>query len=553
MADWQLKAVLSANAESMLKTLKVVNRATRTTRKYLMDVGKSGANLASQVGMPLGLISGALAAFSVAGIKQVVTNFAALGDQAVKSATRLGVSTDEYQRLKYAAGQSGVSVEGLASSMGRLNKGIALAATGKNKDLAALFKRAGISMRDANGNMRKSADLLPEIADLFERNKNAAVQARMGNAIFGKGWQELAPLLNGGKKGIEELNERYEMLGLTMDENSLKAGEAFGDQLEDLQHVTASYGNVIASKLIPALSPLIEKTIAWAVANREMLATKVAKYVEDVAIGLSKVDWSHAIASVKKFVDGLKDFIDWIGGAKNALIALVVVMNAQTIAALASLIGSVARAGWAFLVMAANAYIAGNASLLAMLRVAAVALFVAGPIGALGAAFAWLGGMAASAGGLLSGAMGLATAAVRGLGIALMANPLGVIIGIATAAYLIYKNWDTLKAWFSSFFDWVGEKFKAFLGWAQSLIDIVGGMFGGGGGGVSVNGPASGVRSISDRPSLVGGSQVKASGQIEVSFKDAPPGMRVEQTKAGGDVPVNTNVGYRSYATNAQY
>lgn len=549
MADWQLKAVISANAAGMLKTLKAVNQATRTTRKYLLDIGKSGGNLAAQVGMPIGLISGALAAFSVAGIKQVVNNFAALGDQVVKSATRLGVSTDEYQRLKYEAGQSGVSVEGLASSMGRLNKGIALAAAGKSKDLAALFKRAGISMRDANGDMRSSADLLPEIAELFERNKNAAVQARMGNAIFGKGWQELAPLLNGGKKGIEELNERYKMLGLTMDEKSLKAGEAFGDQLEDLQHVTASYGNVLAAKLIPALSPLVEKTIKWAVANREVVATRVAKYVEDIAIGLSKVDWTHAIASAKKFVDGLKDFVDWIGGAKNALIALVVVMNAQTIVALASLVASVVRAGWAFLVMAANAYVAGNASLLAMLRVAAVALFVAGPIGVLGAAFAWLGGMAASAGGLLSGAMGLATAAVRGLGLALMANPLGVIIGIATAAYLIYKNWDTLKAWFSSFFDWVGEKFQAFLGWAKSLVDLVGGVFGGSAGGVSVNVPGGSANNIGERPSLVGPNpQQQVGGKFTFDFRNAPPGMQLAGMETKGKTDVDMNVGQRGYS-----
>jgi hypothetical protein len=51
------------------------------------------------------------------------------------------------------------------------------------------------------------------------------------------------------------------------------------------------------------------------------------------------------------------------------------------------------------------------------------------------------------------------------------------------------------------------------------------------------------------RPPLVGtASQAKVSGQIEVSFKDAPPGMRVEPVKGQGDVPVNVNVGYRSYA-----
>ena len=579
MADnWQLKAVLSANAESMLRTLKFVNNATKTTRKYLMDVGKSATNLAGHVGLPLGLISGAMGALSVAGLKTAIMSFAELGDQVVKSAQRIGVNTDEYQRLKYAAGQSGVSVEGLGASMGRLNKGIALAASGGNKDLAALFKRTGIAMRDASGNLRSGASLLPEIAHLFTKNKGAAVQARIGTAIFGKGWQELAPLLQGGKKGIDELNERFEKLGLAVGGKALKSGEEFGDKLEDLEMVVKSYGNTIAAELVPEFNKSLESTIKWAVANRALIVVPVAKFIADMADKLKNVDWTNVIKGVGDFVLGIKDFIGWIGGAKNALIGLVVIMNAQTISALIGLTASLGRAGFAFLAMAAQAYIAGNASLLSMLRVAAVALFTAGPLGVLGVAFAWMGGMAASAGGLLSGAMGLAAVAVRGLGAALMANPLGIIIGIATAAYLIYKNWDTLKGWFSSFFDWIGEKFQKFLGWAKSLAGIVGVIFSadGSGDGPSGNGAGGSSRigrpfsyddafaaengarpNIADRtsqyfggarPPLTGNTQQQVGGKFTFDFQNAPPGMRVAGIETKGNTDVDMSVGIHGSA-----
>jgi len=561
MADnWQLKAVLSANAESMLRTLKFVNQATKTTRKYLMDVASSATNLAGRVGLPLGLISGALGALSVAGIKGAVTSFAELGDQVVKSAQRIGVTTDEYQKLKYAAGQSGVSVEGLGSSVGRLNKGIALAASGGNKDLAALFKRTGISMRDANGHLRSGADLLPEVAEMFKKNTNAATQARMGTAIFGKGWQELAPLLKDGAEGIDKLNKRYAELGLAVGGDALLEGEAFGDKLEDLEMVVKSYGNTIAAELVPEFNKSLESTIKWAVANRDLIVVPVAKFIADMADQLKNVDWSSVIKGVGDFVTGIKDFIGWIGGAKNALIGLAIIMNAQTIAALIGLVASLGRAAFAFLAMGVQAYIAGNASLLSMVRVAAVALFTAGPLGILGAAFAWMGSMAAGAGGLLSGAMGLAAVAVRGLGAALMANPLGIIIGIATAAYLIYKNWDTLKAWFSSFFDWIGEKFQKFLGWAKSLAGIVGVMFGGdGGAGAPAAMPASGTdqQTLADRsapmgngerPSLVRNAQQDVGGKFTFDFQNAPPGMRLAGMETKGQTDVDMNVGTRSYA-----
>jgi hypothetical protein len=86
------------------------------------------------------------------------------------------------------------------------------------------------------------------------------------------------------------------------------------------------------------------------------------------------------------------------------------------------------------------------------------------------------------------------------------------------------------------------------VGWAVDLAHSGGSFFGGDSSARAATNAGSALNG--ERQSLVGpASQVKASGQIEVSFKDAPQGMRVEQAKVGGDVPINTNVGYRSYAT----
>jgi hypothetical protein len=544
MADnWQLKAVLSANAESMLRTLKFVNQATKTTRKYLMDVGSSATNLAGRVGLPLGLISGALGALSFAGIKAAVTSFAELGDHVVKSAHRRGVTTDEYQRLKYAAGQSGVSVEGLGSSVGRLNKGIAMAASGKNKDLAALFQRTGISMRDASGHLRSGADLLPEVAELFKENTNAATQARMGTAIFGKSWQELAPLLQGGKEGIDELNKRYEALGLAVDGKALKAGEAFGDQLEDLEHVTKSYGNTIASKLIPIFSPMLESTIKWAVANRELIAVPVSKFIADMAVELSNVDWSTVIKDLGDFVTGIKDFIGWVGGAKYALIGLAIIMNAQTISAVIGLGVSVGKLAW-------------------------------------------------SLGGPLVSAVKLAW-------LVMGACPVLVIIAaVILLATMIYQNWDSIVAYVGSawqrvkdvfsvnFFDGIIQVYlEAWQGLANAILGIIktitpdflmpeamknfnftfasdharnvvsdGRVIAADRSAPLATGERTSFGNPSlpmgngERPSLVRNAQQDVGGKFTFDFQNAPPGMRLAGMQTTGKTDVDMNVGTRSYA-----
>jgi hypothetical protein len=52
------------------------------------------------------------------------------------------------------------------------------------------------------------------------------------------------------------------------------------------------------------------------------------------------------------------------------------------------------------------------------------------------------------------------------------------------------------------------------------------------------------------RPSLLEANTVRASGQIEVNFTNAPAGLRVAQTsKTKSDVPLNVYVGYNSFAT----
>lgn len=518
MADnWQLKAVISANAESMLRTLKAVNAATKTTRKYLGDVASSASNLAGRIGLPVALAGGAVAALTVGGLKTIVQNFAELGDQVAKASQRIGMSTAEYQRWKYVAGQSGVSVEGLASSVGRLNRNIAMAATGKNKDLAALFKKAGIDLRDANKHLRDGADLMPEIADLFQRNGNAAVQARMGTAIFNKGYQELLPLLNGGSEEIAKLTARYKMLGLEIDEKSIKAGEAFGDQMEDLNLAMGRFGSTIAAKVIPVISPMVENVIKWTVANRDLLSTKVATFVTGFAQSLADVDWKSVVSGTQSFLSGMKWIVDSVGGVKVALLGLVLFMNAGAIMATLQLAGAVGR----------------------------LAMFLSGPL-VNAMKIAWLVMKACPA--LLVISLMVAVAAA-------------VVMNWDKIVSYISGAWDRVKSVFSvNFFDGIIQGYlEVWQGFANAILGII----------KTITPDVLMPKAMRDfeftfasdranriangeRPSLIGGQQVRASGQINVNFNNPPPGLTVEQSSRG-NVPIKTDVGRNGFARDWAY
>jgi len=495
--NWQLKAVLSASAAGLLKTLDSVNKATRSTRKHIADIGSGSLKLAENLALPVGLLGGLAAGFSVAGVVQAAKNFAILGDEVAKGSQKAGVGIGEFQRWSYVAGQSGVDVASLTSTMGRLNKQIAETAAGKNKDLAALFTKAGISVRGANGALRTSADLMPEIADLFARNTNEATRARMGNAIFGKSWQDLAPLLSGGSEGINQLTQRYKELGLEVEDGAIKAGEAFGDQLDDLNLVTKSYANTIASKLLPVLSPMLERTIEWAVANRAVITTRITDFVTNFANAMERVDWNKVMAGAAGFVNGLQSLVEWLGGTRNALIALVVFMNLSSIVALMSMVGSVGKLAISLYGLAA---------------------------GAVPAAISGIGTMtmamiSANAGGVtLLGTIGL------------MAAKLAVLTAAFAAAYAA-GSWLNDNVVNRAVQALTGEKDASLGTWlGDKLIDD----------------PLADM----NKPNLMrSAGQVKASGAINVKFENAPPGMRFEQEIARSDIPINTSVGYRSFAT----
>jgi len=162
-------------------------------------------------------------------------------------------------------------------------------------------------------------------------------------------------------------------------------------------------------------------------------------------------------------------------------------------------------------------------------------------------------------------------------------TPLGMILtGIALAAGLIISNWDAVGPYFKSFWDTVSpyfamgwELFKTVFGWTplgliinnwgpvvkwfqdmwEKLKPIIEWFTDGasetvaaanaaqwGAGGYGAYG--AGVASSGYNPYQIKQSgQSQPQGTVTVQFKDAPPGMRVTDTKTSG-IDVNHDVGY---------
>lgn len=507
MADnWMLKAVISANSDGMIKALKNINTMTKSTRKYLLDVGKSASTLSGKIGLPFAALSGVIGGFSLAGIKNAVVGFTEMGESIERGAIQAGMSVEEYQRMKYVAEQSSTSVEALGASLGKLNRNTGDAAAGKNKNLASLYQKLGVSMRDANGNVRRGVDLLPELADAFKRNENPAIRARMGMALFGKSWQEIAPLLVEGSAGITKNLERMSRLKGVFPAEDIRGAKALGDQFKDLNMVLKGFQMVIARELAPVIGPLIDDLTAWWVANKKLVSVEVAKMAREFGAWIKSIDFKAVLAGVQNFIHDLGSLVDKFGGVKNALIALVIFMNLGAVSAFLSLGGAVLRLG---------AYL-GALALKALAPVAPLQTLTTGLKGAeLQAA------MTTNTIGRLGAAVGVLGAAWAGYQIGSLIND-----------YIINPAVKKLT----------GDEDATLGGWLYDKThpDNAGTV------------PAAAARGDAPRPlsPWAAPARGRVEGKVDINIAGLPQGSTVTQSSAGS-LPMNLDAGYRSFATGA--
>lgn len=406
---------------------KKLNKQFLFFRRSLTNVTNQVTSAAKKLALPITAAATAVG-FS---LSQMMSKFLDTGDAIDKASIRLGIGAERLQSLQYAAKMSGATAEDMNSALGKLNENIAKAAAGKNEELASLFKKLGISLRDANGHVRTAADVLPEFADAIQRNTNSSVRARMAIAAFGDAGQKLIPMLQDGSKGLANMEKRAHDLGLTMSQDDVKAAASLGDKFTDLGSVFDSFGNTISAKLAPVLGPLIDDLTEFLAKNKDAFAGRLSEAVSKLADSLKKVDFEKLANEAMDCFHAIGELYDKIGGFDTILKALAALMVGKVIIAIGSFVGSLLTLGQSF--------------------------FALIPI-------------------------------IKAVGIAFVANPIGAVItAIAAGAALIISNWDKVGPFFTGLWNGITGIFtsavsnieKVISGWVDGIKTLWSGLFNG--------------------------------------------------------------------------
>jgi hypothetical protein len=151
-----------------------------------------------------------------------------------ETAQQLGVTTKELQTFRFATQQNGASLEEADKALGKFSISISKARSG-SAEMAKVFDSVGVKLSDLK--TKSKTEILGKIADEMKRTGGASNNAAAGVAIFGKGFQKIIPTLDLGSRGMSELSQAAERLGIVLSDDQIQRADQTADKIEALQTV----------------------------------------------------------------------------------------------------------------------------------------------------------------------------------------------------------------------------------------------------------------------------------------------------------------------------
>ncbi len=384
-----------------------------TAMPGMLNLAKAGA---TDLGETADIASNILSGFGLE-----ADQMGRVGDVLAATFTRSNVNLSMLgQTMKYVAPiakEAGTSIEDAAAMAGLLGN-VGIQADQAGTALRALHNRMaappaeaaraltdlGVSVRTAEGDMRPMVDILAEVA---KKTEGLGSADRLGafKAIAGaEAGAAMAALVEQG--GAGEITQFAEVLRNAQGEAARIAAQMRDNVAGDLKGLGSA--------------------------------------VEGFNIALTQTNAAPLREVIQALTGVVRGARDWV--KENPRLAGTITKVAAAVAGLVFVGGTLAVA------------VAGILGPFAMARFAMTALGL--NVGGLASGFSLLSKGVGLVGTVAKIAFPIVAGGIRAIGMALTANPIGVIVmAIAAAAYLIYEYWEPIKTFFSALWDRVKDVF----------------------------------------------------------------------------------------------
>lgn len=264
MANLTLKTIFSA-VDKMSGPIKTITGKVEKFNSTAGKVAKIGATLAKGAAIVGGA---ALAAGAAAGRAAIA--FAERGDDIARNAAILGLSASAYQELAYAANMADVDIESFASASKKLNNNLGQLKAGTGALYSELSK-SNPELAKQLKNAKNTDEAFALVAAAIAAETDVTRRAALAQAAFGRGGQELIPMMESLAAAREEARRSGSIIG----DDEIAAASRLDDALKRIKAAASGPINQALAMIAGKMAPIIEKITEWISANRELIGQKL--------------------------------------------------------------------------------------------------------------------------------------------------------------------------------------------------------------------------------------------------------------------------------------
>ena len=281
-------------------------------KQQLQVVSQKSAELAQKTRGLSMAAAGALTAIGGLAYKTVQS-----ADDLETMAKQTGFTTDELQKMQYAADRIDVSMETITGAAARMTKQL-----GSNEDK---FASLGVATRDVNGNFRSTSDIFYDTVTALSQIQNETERDTVAMDIFGRSANELAGVIDDGGAALRDFGKEAEDAGLIMSQETLDGLNQVNDEIDKLKAQAVGTLAQAGAKALQALQPVLEK-VANAISKvLEYIANLSPKTMEIILIVLAAV---AAISPLLSLISGLSTAFSLLASPVGMVIAIIAALVA---------------------------------------------------------------------------------------------------------------------------------------------------------------------------------------------------------------------------------
>jgi len=233
------------------------------------------------------------------------------------------LASAEIQQLAFAGGIFGASQQEVVSAIGNVQEKLAEYRRGQG-DFQVLGQ-IGVSTEgvDAIGFI----DRLSERFSQFSEQRAQELGKKLGlDANF-------IALLQSGRANMDQLRAEFVELGGVINQDGIQSAADFNDSMFRLSTIIQSVRDKVILAMLPAFTGVAESVASFVKQNRALIEQDLTTFIESVVHVLGLM-----VRFLIKSVQLWNDFVDTVGGVKNAVTILGIAFVAFQLATSASLI-----------------------------------------------------------------------------------------------------------------------------------------------------------------------------------------------------------------------